>query len=86
MRQAELALVAEVHEVVEDLLRQLLRLAVHLGDVEPLEEHLERRAEREAAAASVADVRDAGELGGEGGRVLDGDRGSNGAHVHSAFG
>ena len=85
MRNAELALVTEVHEVVEDLLRQLLRLAVHLRDVEPLEEHVEGRAQREAAAASMTDVRDARQLGGERGCVLDGDRCSDGAHCFSDF-
>ncbi len=80
MRDAELALVAEVHEVVEDLLRQLLRLAVHLRDVQPLEEHVEGRAQREAAPAAVADVGDARQLGRERWSVDDLDGGSDGAH------
>jgi hypothetical protein len=80
VREAQLALVAEVDEVLEDPLRELVGLAVHFGDVETLEEDLERRAQGKTAPAPVADVRDAGELGGERGRVFHGDRSSNGAH------
>jgi len=53
VRQAELALVAEVDEVVEDLPGELLGVAVDLRDVESLKENVEGRAEREAASASV---------------------------------
>src|SRR2546426_845423 len=62
MVEAELALVAEVDDLLEVARRQLLDIAVDGVHVQPVEEDLERRAEREAAAAAAADVVDAPEL------------------------
>ena len=59
---AELALIAEVDDFLDVGGRQLLDVAVHGIRVEPVEHHLERRAQRQAAPAARADVVDAAQL------------------------
>jgi len=49
---AELALVAEVHDLLDVGRGKLLHVAVHGGGVQPVEHDLEGRAERQAAAAA----------------------------------
>src|SRR3989454_10159901 len=51
-----------VHDFLDVARRQLLDVAVDGVHVQPVEEDLERRAERQAAAAAAADIVDAPEL------------------------
>jgi len=60
------SLVAEVHDLLYVLGRQLLDVPVHGLGVEPVEHHLEGRTERKAAPAPAADVVDAAKLGVDG--------------------
>ena len=59
---AALALVAEVHDFLDVARGQLLDVAVHGVHVEPVEQHLERRAERQTPPAAAADVVDPPQL------------------------
>jgi hypothetical protein len=59
----ELALVAEVDDLLDVRRGQLLDVSVHRVHVEPVEHHLERGTEGQAAAAARADVVDPAQLG-----------------------
>jgi len=59
---AELALVAEVYDLLDVLGRELLDVPVHRVDVEAVEQHLEGRTQRQAAPAAAADVVHAAKL------------------------
>src|SRR4026209_406914 len=60
--EAELALVAEVDDLLDVGRGELLHVAVHRVHVQAIEHHLERRAERQTAPAACADVVDPAQL------------------------
>jgi hypothetical protein len=59
---AELALVAEIDDFLEIRLRQLVDVAIDRLDVDAVEQHLERRTQRQAPPAPRAHVEDAPHL------------------------
>src|SRR4029450_5929021 len=61
--EAELALVAEVHDLFEVGRQQLLHVSVHRVDIQAIEHHLERRAERQAAPTARVHVIHPAQLG-----------------------
>src|SRR5215472_8202132 len=63
MRDAKLAFVAEVGEILKVPVVETVRLSVHIRAVERAEEDVEGRAEVVAAAARVADVCHTPQLG-----------------------
>jgi hypothetical protein len=71
VRDAELALEAEIGEVAEIPWRQAVHLAVHLRAIERPEEDVEGGTQVVAAAAGVADVRDPAQLLVHGDRVVE---------------
>jgi hypothetical protein len=54
--EAELALIAEIDDFLDVRRRQLVHVAVDRLDVHPVEQHLERRTQRQAPPAATADV------------------------------
>src|SRR5438093_3913628 len=54
--EAELALIAEIDDFLYVRRRQLLHVAVDRLDVYPVEQHLERRTQRQTPATPAADV------------------------------
>jgi hypothetical protein len=60
--EAELALVAEVDDFLHVGARQLVDVAVDRLDVHPVEEHLERRTQRQTPPTPAADVVDPPQL------------------------